>query len=226
MLNSKNTATLLTLIKWPTATLFLSFLPASAMLIGHELFIFNQKSYQFGNLLLGFSVYMLIWYFYIKKINISILSTFEHEITHCIFAWLTFNRVVSLSATLKRGGHMKFEGHANWLISVSPYFFPTLTFAILLISGVVGYSENHFNYIFVGASLGYHITSTFHETHHAQTDLQEVGFIFSILFLPTANLLCYSIVLAVLTDGWNGFTNCFAYLAQSSLNPFQIFLML
>ena len=104
MLNSKNTATLLTLIKWPTATLFLSFLPASAMLIGHELLIFNQKSYQFGNLLLGFSVYMLIWYFYIKKINISILSTFEHEITHCIFAWLTFNRVVSLSATLKRGG--------------------------------------------------------------------------------------------------------------------------
>ena len=104
MLNSKNTTTLLTLIKWPTATLFLSFLPASAMLIGHELFIFNQKSYQFGNLLLGFSVYMLIWYFYIKKINISILSTFEHEITHCIFAWLTFNRVVSLSATLKRGG--------------------------------------------------------------------------------------------------------------------------
>ena len=223
MINSKNVATILLLIKWPIAILCLFFLPASVMMMWHQLIIFNQKSSQFINLILGFGIYMLIWYYYIRKTNVSILSTFEHEITHCIFAWLTLNRVVSLTATLKKGGHMKYEGHSNWLISIAPYFFPTLTFVILLISGALGYSENHLNFILIGASLGYHITSTFHETHHAQTDLQEVGFIFSIIFLPTANLICYSIVLAVLIEGWKGLMNCFIYLNKSPINPFQFF---
>ncbi len=122
MINSKNVATILFLIKWPIAILCLFFLPASVMMMWHQLIIFNQKSSQFINLILGFGIYMLIWYYYIRKTNVSILSTFEHEITHCIFAWLTLNRVVSLTATLKKGGHMKYVDICNiadfWSIRV------------------------------------------------------------------------------------------------------------
>ena len=117
---------------------------------------------------------------------------------------------------------MKYEGHANWLLSIAPYFFPTLTFLTLLFLGISGYSENYISFIVVGATLAYHVTSTFQETHHAQTDLQEVGFVFSILFLPTANLICYSVVLVVLIEGWTGIDNFFILLAQSSVSPLRL----
>lgn len=222
MSNSKNAATLLAILKWPLALLFFSFLPASSLEFGCQLILLINKSNLTKYLFFGFSSYMLVWYFFIRKTNISILSTFEHEITHCIFAWLTFNRVVGLTATLKSGGHMKYEGHANWLLSIAPYFFPTLTFCTLLIVELCGYSESNLSLIVIGATLAYHITSTFQETHHAQTDLQEVGFVFSCLFLPTANLICYLIVLAVLFEGWAGVSNLFMQLAQSPVSPFRV----
>jgi len=117
---------------------------------------------------------------------------------------------------------MKYEGHANWLLSISPYFFPTLTFLSLLILGISGYSENYISLIVVGSTLAYHVTSTLQETHHAQTDLQEVGFVFSILFLPTANLICYAVVFAVLIEGWAGIVNLSIHLAQSSVSPLRL----
>jgi hypothetical protein len=222
MSNSKNAATLLALIKWPLALLSFSFLPASALALWYELTLLIHKPSLIKYILLGFGSYMLVWFFFIRKTNISILSTFEHEITHCIFAWLTFNRVIGLTATLRSGGHMKYEGHANWLLSISPYFFPTLTFLSLLILGISGYSENYISLIVVGSTLAYHVTSTLQETHHAQTDLQEVGFVFSILFLPTANLICYAVVFAVLIEGWAGIVNLSIHLAQSSVSPLRL----
>lgn len=222
MQNSKNAATFLALIKWPLALLCFSFLPASALALGYELTLLIHKPNLIKYMLLGFGSYMLVWYFLIRKSNISILSTFEHEITHCIFAWLTFNRVIGLTGTLRSGGHMKYEGHANWLLSIAPYFFPTLTFLTLLILGISGHSENYISLIVVGATLAYHVTSTFQETHHAQTDLQEVGFVFSILFLPTANLICYSVVFAVLIEGWTGIVNLFFHITQSTVSPLRL----
>jgi hypothetical protein len=219
MLNSKNAATALTIMKWPVALLFLGFLPASTLLLWHELSQLIQQPLLFKYVSLGFCAYMFVWYLFIRNTSISILSTFEHEITHCIFAWLTFNRVTGLSATLRSGGHMKYEGHPNWLLSIAPYFFPTLTFSTLLILSVAWSSESYVGFALVGVTLAYHITSTIQETHHAQTDLQEVGFLFSILFLPTANLFCYSVVLAVLIEGRSGVINCFTHLTQSQYGP-------
>jgi hypothetical protein len=52
----------------------------------------------------------------------------------------------------------------------------------------------------MGFSIAYHLQSTWEETHHAQTDLQQSGWLFSWLFLPTANLLMMLLMLTALPN--------------------------
>lgn len=55
----------------------------------------------------GMLLYLAFWYKFMRDAGISFLSKPEHEITHCVFAWLTFNRVVALKATLRLLDHQQ-----------------------------------------------------------------------------------------------------------------------
>ena len=72
----------------------------------------------------------------------------------------------------------------------------------------------------VGITVAYHLTSTLVETHTGQSDLQKAGFIFSILFLPGANIACFNIVLNVALFGWIGIFEWYNEVQSSSLIPF------
>ena len=72
----------------------------------------------------------------------------------------------------------------------------------------------------VGITVAYHLTSTWVETHTGQSDLQKAGFIFSILFLPGANIACFNIVLNVALYGWSGIVDWYDAVLSSSLIPF------
>ena len=52
-----------------------------------------------------------------------------------------------------------------------------------------------------GVLVAYHITSTWRETHRGQTDLQQVGWLYSLLFLPAANVISYGMLLAFAAGG-------------------------
>ena len=54
-------------------------------------------------------------------------STLEHELTHAIFAILSLNRVTGLNATGREGGVTHYQGYGNWVITLAPYFVPTVT---------------------------------------------------------------------------------------------------
>lgn len=129
-----------------------------------------------------------------------LLVVFEHEITHTIFALLSFNKIVSIGAHTHLGGFMTFMGgktKGNWLIDVSPYFFSTLGMIVIglihisnpryypILMGVMGYAVVHHIY---------NVTTTFHPK---QTDIISAGLPFSILFLPSANLM---MLIAMLTQ--------------------------
>lgn len=215
---NQNISFMLALCKWPIALVFATFLPASIILLLNEIVWISKGADFFWPLLLGVTIYLLIWFVWIRKSSISFLSTLEHEITHCIFAWLTFNRVTGLRATLRAGGHMTFEGSGNWLLTISPYFFPTVTVILLLLDPFLYFLDKFIIQIIIGVSIAYHGTSTWSETNHTQSDLKEAGFFFSFLFLPTANLVSFSFIFANLRDGWNGMVNAKNYLLISYVN--------
>jgi hypothetical protein len=97
---------------------------------------------------------------------------------------------------------MQFEGGGNWLITIAPYFVPTLSLVVMAVMFFLDDGGPRWLHIGLGATVSYHATSTWIETHREQTDLQEVGFLFAFLFLPAANVLSYGLIMAVVVGGW------------------------
>ncbi len=193
---------ILRIVKWPTALLCLCALPFAAK----ALWLSPLKQLNLSDahwFLMGFAGYWICWIvLFSRRFLGSYLSTFEHELTHAIFAWLTLHKVVGLRVTWRNGGLCSFEGSGggNWLIYIAPYWFPTVALPCLLIATASGQLHLQAVQILIGVTVGYQITSTWRETHLEQTDLKETGWIFALCFLPTANLLTYgSICLWTLT---------------------------
>jgi len=199
-------------IKWPLAFLSLVFFPSMAWALWQEV-AGDLDAFTF--VILGAMAYGVFWWITIRKWEISWLSTIEHELTHCLFAWLTGNRVGEIKVTLRSGGHMTVIGSSNWLIDLAPYFFPTGAAALLVLSSLLPFLEPALWQFAIGLSLCYHFTSTLGHTHLGQTDLQKAGFLFCWMFLPTANIVGLGLTLAIAHKGWSGISHWFSvvYLA-------------
>jgi hypothetical protein len=144
----------------------------------------------------GLAVYFALWWGVFRYSRFTFFMTLEHELTHSLFAALTFHRVKGLRVSLTRGGQMTYVGEGNWLITVAPYFFPTLSLILILAFAVIPVSMAGFVDAIVGASFAYHLTSTWRETRSGQSDIKKAGIWFCGALLPTANVVTAGIVLA------------------------------
>lgn len=153
-------------------------------------------------ILIGIGFYIVIWKKLFKNIANGWLATFEHELTHSIFALATFHKVTGFKATASNGGYVTYSGvgGGNWLITIAPYFFPTLS-ALVLVVMYLSPTQSHSILLGIfGFSMAYHMHSTWHETHYEQTDLKEVGFTFAWVFLPAANVFLNIMLLSLIPN--------------------------
>ncbi len=151
----------------------------------------------------------------------------EHELTHTIFAVLTFHKVVGLCATEKNGGIMGFVGgKGNWLIDLAPYFFPTLGVIVSIMLHFANDSYDDILIAILGFFIMYHIHSTIKEFSFKQPDIQEAGVIFSILFLPGANLLALIYLLSAIPNDGITFTDILFYLIKNCYHNISQFLLI
>ncbi len=156
-------------------------------------------------LMSGLVGYTIAWHFLFRRRWVgSAFSTLEHEITHSVFALLTFHPVTGMKTTWNQGGHMTFRGDGNWLIFIAPYFFPTLSVLVCLVRVFLAEDQMMWTNTILGATIAYHALSTWKETHLGQSDIQRVGVGFSFLFLPGANVLSYGLLLGAAVDGSAG----------------------
>ena len=195
-------------VKWPVALAALVALPfsviASLKLVGR---IWAEPTPVMA-FTFGLIAYFAAWHFIFRhRLFGTFFSTLEHELTHALFALATFHPVRELKSSFKTGGHVKYRTwgtDGNWLITISPYFFPTMSIALLLLLAAIPASYRWWAEWLLGALTAYHITSTMHETHAGQTDIQKVGFLFSFLFLPAANIISLGTIVAFCHGGLGG----------------------
>ena len=160
------------------------------------------ESPQVAPFLFGFVGYSIAWVILFRRYFMgSWLSTLEHELTHGLFAVLTLHDILEIKTSYVSGGHITYTGGGNWLISIAPYFFPTISFAIMGILALLDSGAHPWLNLLLGLSVSYHITSTWKETHWGQSDIKEVGYLYSFLFLPSANLISYTAILAFVLGG-------------------------
>lgn len=199
-------------LKWPVAVLALCALPLFAYgllrLAGHVI----SEPLAMLPLAAGLFGFVLIWRRWLDNSRIGRwMITLEHELTHALFAWATGHRIVAIRASLGRGGDVRFVGRGNWMITLAPYFFPTAALALLLLAYLMPISILPWRGLFLGFALGFHLVSTYRETHRDQSDLQNVGPKFCWMVLPTANLAVLGLLIAWAHGGWSDVRLWMAY---------------
>ncbi len=173
-----------------------------------------KQSFAFA---VGFIAFLVVWRFF--KRQLQVVCTFEHEITHLLFGLLFLKIPKGFKVTMHEGGHVKLTG-SNFLIYLAPYFFPTVSYLLLPFFFIVPDKYLPIFYGILGASLAFHLISTWAEVHLKQTDLQKSGILFSFAFLPVANLIFYGALCVLIFGKTDDFLNFWSIGIKESLGLF------
>ncbi|MEA1953792.1 MAG: M50 family metallopeptidase [Campylobacterota bacterium] len=189
-------------LKYPIVLVLLVSVPFMIPKLFEIIQIMIRWKDEYYPLLVGIGIYIIVWKVFIKNIANGWFSTFEHELTHSIFALATFHKVTNIKVTASNGGHMNYcgVGGGNWLITIAPYFSPTLSALVLVVMYLAPTQFHSILLGILGFSMAFHMHSTWHETHYGQTDLKEVGFTFAWIFLPAANVLANIMFLSLIPN--------------------------
>lgn len=129
-------------------------------------------------------------------------ATFKHEVTHNVFAVLTFKKPMGFNVSPDGSGHFQYIGKSNVLIALSPYFFPIIT-ALLLVFSFFGVKEVHYYHIALGLATGFDASVSFKDIHPYQTDFKPYGYITSIIIILLGFLISYGAVMAYILGGFD-----------------------
>ena len=130
------------------------------------------------------------------------LYVFGHELTHAIWVWLFGGSVKKFKAS-SSGGHVVVD-KTNFLIALSPYFFPlyaVVVVAVFAIGHLIWNWKNFFVWfhLLVGAAYAFHITLTAHALKTQQSDITSQGYLFSGVVIFLGNVLVLLIGIPLLT---------------------------
>jgi hypothetical protein len=210
---------LVSLIKWPTAVAVAALTPAAAISFWDLSRAAWEASYWKSPFAIGFGGMLIFMLLFQRTRFVQFWATLEHEFTHALFAWLTFVPVYDLWTSDGSGASRERPfvgvvrlGGDNWLISTAPYFFPTASAIVLGATLVLAKEPTVAANVLLGIATAACVVSTWHETHAEQTDLKTAGKLFSVIFLPGANVLCYGSLLAYELGGPSG---AWSYMASA-----------
>ncbi len=151
--------------------------------------------------LAGVISFTIVWMFFTTRQG-NFWSTLEHELTHALFATLFLKKINSLSASRKKGGIISIEG-GNFVIALSPYFFPLAAMLVLLLKFLVPGQFQTMVIFILGVSYQFHLVNLVKEFHVNQSDLYRTGFLFSLLFILWANILFLGVILSGIEGNWS-----------------------
>jgi len=166
---------------------------------------------------IGFILFAFFWLIF--KRFLQVFCTFEHELTHLIVGLLFFKKPKSFKVTFTKGGYVEMYGGHNFLVTLAPYFLPTVCYLILPFAWFLPANYLSIFLTILGASTAFHLLSGWQEFHFGQSDLHEAGLIFSILFLPVANLIFFGAILTFVIAGNDKF---FGFWKQGFVNGFSL----
>lgn len=182
--------------------------------------VFTKQTWQVSKVLpfaIGFILFAFFWLIF--KRFLQVFCTFEHELTHLLVGLLFFKKPKSFKVTFTKGGYVEMYGGHNFLVTLAPYFLPTVCYLILPIAWFLPANYLPIFLTILGASVAFHLLSGWQEFHFGQSDLHEAGLVFSILFLPVANLIFFGAILALVIGGNDKF---FGFWKQGFVNGFNL----
>jgi len=158
-----------------------------------NLSLFNINLYLFIG---GFFTYPIFQIVFLKPMYLYALG---HEITHVLATWLCGGRVTSFH--ISRDGGQVTTTKTNVFIRLSPYFVPIHTVFLLLVYwglsrffDVSGFSQQLV--FLIGFTISLHIFMTITIMKIEQPDIVKTGYLFSVLFIYTTNIVMSLLILS------------------------------
>jgi hypothetical protein len=141
----------------------------------------------------GFLIWVIVFFLLPRPFRTYVLG---HELTHALWALMMGGRVGKMKVG-KTGGHVELS-KTNFVITLSPYFFPFYTFLVIAMYYLTGLARDVEPYrewwlAAVGLTWSFHITFTIHMLSQHQPDVQEHGKIFSYSVIYIMNVLVMGI---------------------------------
>lgn len=198
----KITDFIINILRWPAAFYLLFSVPALLNVYHY----FDFYTFKFLVVGVGF-IFFWITIFLSSYTTRNAMQVISHELTHAFFAYLTLHYAGRIRLNPdESGGSMQLNGRGNWLISLSPYFFPLFAFMYMLIMPYLQAvtDDNWLIYAILGYFLAYHWLVVLTQVHPQQTDLSKEGFVFSGMVIIGANLFSNGMILAFASKSWAG----------------------
>src|SRR6266567_4267697 len=193
---------ILWLLKWPLAVIGFLFLPGMLLAFFGMLKHLAAGPRALIPFLVGFGAFVGAWYVALERRSAGrFLGSMEHELTHALFAALTLHRVPGFLRAWRSGGHIRYAGRGNWLIAISPFFCPTLSLLVAVLLHALPLAYVRYAGGLLGATLAYHLLTTWPEAHRHHSDIREANWLFCLVFLPPANAFVIGSLLALVTGG-------------------------
>ena len=164
---------LINLLKWPVALLMVLLFVPAALALGR--YVWQRLNdwpalWNHWHFAAGFVAAFVLWLTVLRDAkHTNWFYALEHELTHALFAALSWNRVVGINAK-RGGGEVSYFGEGNWLVSLAPYFFPLFCVPPLLAMQFSTPGAMPYLQALLGFCLGLHLHSTWNETHWQQPD--------------------------------------------------------
>ncbi|NLB55144.1 MAG: hypothetical protein GX811_05160 [Lentisphaerae bacterium] len=148
----------------------------------------------------GFLVWLLAFVLLPRPATAYILG---HELTHAFWGFL-FGKSIRKISVSDHEGSVSLSG-VNFLIVLSPYFFPFYSVLVILIYFIVWLFVNPVPVVWLwmgllGVSWGFHVTFTFKALGERQPDFEVYGRFFSYTFILLINLFIVCVTLFIVTD--------------------------
>ncbi|MCF7911355.1 MAG: hypothetical protein K9M99_02415 [Candidatus Cloacimonetes bacterium] len=178
----------------------------------YEYILHQLKFADYVDLVISGGFFIVLYLLFLHKI-MDFWETFAHELTHLLFALITFNKIEGFSAT-DNGGAVSYRGRSNWLTSLSPYFFPIYTTFFVVLSLVINQRyQVYINHLIVISYLFFLMTLV-QQFSYSQSDISKSGYVFSTIFVFIMNVL----ILLFIVFHLGGKLPEFGHVMQSGLN--------
>lgn len=152
---------------------------------------------------MGFAIWLVVFYYLPKPTRVYV---FGHELTHALWAKMMGAKVGSLRVG-KNSGSVSVS-KTNFLITLSPYFFPfyCVLFGVVFLAG--DFFWGWFRYIrilcfLLGLGWCFHLTFTITTLASRQSDVTQNGKVFSGVVIYWMNVLVLGLILNLITTRGN-----------------------
>lgn len=124
------------------------------------------------------------------------LRTFEHEMTHLLFAKIFFGKIKALNVNSNGEGYVEYSASPNPFIGLSPYFFPLFSAFVSILIPLLNPVFSKYFFILSGIFLSNHLISSLKEILSSQPDIKQEGIVFSAFFISFFIIFFYGIIVS------------------------------